>query len=60
MNKDIIKQAGFEKEALLVEQGICPICKKEIKPDDFKDSISLKEYGISGLCQKCQDITFGT
>ena len=24
----------------------------------FTDSISVKEYGISGLCQECQDSVF--
>ena len=23
---------------------------------EFKDALSAKEYSISGLCQKCQDI----
>jgi len=27
--------------------------------EDFKDQLSIKEYSISGLCQKCQDDTFG-
>ena len=27
---------------------------------EFKDEISRKEYGISGLCQCCQDIVFGS
>jgi len=26
----------------------------------FRDEISRREYGISGLCQKCQDEIFGT
>ena len=26
----------------------------------FRDTLSEKEYLISGLCQKCQDETFGT
>ena len=26
---------------------------------DFRDEISEKEYGISGLCQTCQDGIFG-
>lgn len=35
-------------------------CGKEVNIDkDFKDDISRKEYGISGLCQKCQDKIFG-
>ena len=26
---------------------------------EFRDALSKKEYGISGLCQKCQDSIFG-
>jgi hypothetical protein len=25
----------------------------------FRDALSLKEYGISGLCMRCQDSVFG-
>ena len=29
-------------------------------PDvNFRDELSRKEYGISGLCQTCQDSIFG-
>jgi len=41
------------------EKKICVFCGKEIKMEDFKDQLSIKEYEISGLCQKCQDDTFG-
>ena len=41
------------------EQKICVYCHKKIEDEDFKNNISRKEYGISGLCQKCQDDTFG-
>ena len=41
------------------EKRVCVICHKEIRMEDFKDALSLKEYGISGLCQKCQDEIFG-
>jgi hypothetical protein len=27
--------------------------------DEFNDELSKKEYGISGLCQECQDSVFG-
>jgi hypothetical protein len=40
------------------EKKICVFCGEEIKMEDFKDQLSIKEYGISGLCQKCQDDTF--
>ena len=57
MNKDIMKQAGFDEEMKLVEDEKCPICKKEIT--EFKDELSRKEYEISGMCQQCQDDIFG-
>ena len=60
MNKDIMKSMGFKREVEQVEQGNCPFCKKAIHPNtEFRDELSLKEYRISGLCQKCQDKTFG-
>ena len=56
---------GFTKKAFGRSQTeankkkICVFCGKEIKMEDFKDQLSIKEYEISGLCQKCQDDTFG-
>lgn len=32
-------------------------CGKPV--DVFRDSLSLREYKISGLCQKCQNKIFG-
>lgn len=44
-----------------IKAGVCvpaPLgCGKTI--EGFKDALSHKEYGISGLCQKCQDEVFG-
>ena len=35
----------------------CAFCKD---PDfNFRDEVSLKEYKISALCQKCQDDFYG-
>jgi hypothetical protein len=31
-------------------------CGKAVDFNDFKDTVSLKEYAISGRCQECQDI----
>ena len=42
-----------------VENNKCPMCSKEIKEEDFKGDLSKKEYTVSGLCQSCQDKTFG-
>jgi hypothetical protein len=35
---------------------LCVMCKGPAV--EFKDSLSRKEYGISGMCQKCQDAFF--
>jgi uncharacterized protein with PIN domain len=40
----------------------CPFCEKDLSeatPETFRNTISWKEYTISGLCQKCQDNVFG-
>ena len=58
MNKELMKQAGFAEEVENVERGLCPFCNNKINVNDFKDELSLKEYKISGLCQKCQDKMF--
>lgn len=60
MNKEILKKVGFEKEVKAVEQGECPFCGKKIDViKEFRDSLSRREYAISGLCQDCQDKMFG-
>lgn len=42
------------------DKGLCPMCGTAINEvDDFKDELSVKEYTISGMCQKCQDELFG-
>ena len=38
-------------------QKVCTWCKKPIT--GFKDSLSQREYQISGFCQSCQDDIFG-
>lgn len=60
MNKDLMKSIGFGKQVDDIERGICPFCGKKINPDtEFRDKGSKYEYTLSGLCQKCQDETFG-
>ena len=42
-----------------MKDGLCPCCGIKINPEtDFKDQLSIKEYTISGMCQKCQDSVF--
>lgn len=59
MNDDILKALGFRKELEYVARGLCPFCGLDVMIDGFRDELSKREYHISGLCQKCQDETFG-
>jgi len=40
-----------------IEDKCCPFCNSPIGA--FKDAESIREYEISGMCQKCQDDVFG-
>ncbi len=42
---------------LLTIKGYCPLCSAEVT--QLRDELSLREFGISGLCQACQDSVFG-
>ena len=59
MNKRILQQAGFGEDVKAVERGDCPLCKRKVDKDEFRDAISRREFEISGLCQSCQDDIFG-
>jgi len=37
--------------------GKCSFCAESL--GEFTDELSEREYGISGMCQVCQDKTFG-
>jgi len=56
MNRDIMIQAGLSQAVERVEAGVCATCAGEVGP--FRDDLSRKEYGISGMCQTCQDMLF--
>ena len=40
-----------------IMNGVCTYCAVTL--DEFRDELSAKEYSISGMCQTCQDKTFG-
>ena len=41
------------------DQYKCAICGKSVDPDkDFRDGLSIREWSISGMCQKDQDKVF--
>lgn len=45
---------------IMKDASLCPSCGKRVYPDEeFRDSLSEREYRISGLCQDCQDMVFG-
>ena len=54
MNKKIMIKAGFAKELKAIKQHKCPICRKKINMEDFKDEVSKIEFMISGICNACQ------
>jgi hypothetical protein len=60
MNRDIVNAVGFEGFAALAESGRCPFCRRDMKGHSFRDTLSFREFQISGLCQECQDEMFTT
>ena len=50
--------AFFPEAADRILQNGCVTCPNDIHDKDFKDELSRKEYGISGMCQTCQDSVF--
>ena len=57
--KQNLKAFGFDKEVDNVEQGYCPFCSStKTNREDFKDSLSWKEFQISGMCMACQNKIF--
>lgn len=57
MNKAIL-DVFYPEAGQKFDDGLCVICETPIHDKDFKDTISRKEYEITGLCQKCQDETY--
>ena len=56
-NKPVFKL--FPEKLKAINENKCPICNNDINEAKFRDRLSLKEYGISGMCQACQDSVFG-
>ena len=51
-----ISYGRTQKEA--DKEGVCLYCGEKKK--EFRAEINIKEYNISGMCQKCQDIFFNS
>ena len=54
---DVSEKLFGLKQSEAKAAGICSMCHKDI--GEFRNEISQIEFGISGLCQKCQDSMFG-
>ena len=56
-NKPVWKM--FPEKKQRAKSGRCVDCDQPItSTDDFTDEISIREYSLSGLCQRCQDAIF--
>jgi hypothetical protein len=54
---DNITLENFGRSRTLALAGrACVTCGKPAT--EFRDALSVKEYGISGMCQACQDSVF--
>lgn len=42
-----------------VRKRPCTTCKKSFNVSSLCDELSICEFGISGMCQECQDSVFG-
>lgn len=49
--------AVFPERRKALKANKCVFCGKDVV--SLRDEKSFREYKISGLCQKCQDETFG-
>lgn len=53
---DAFRRTAFGRDG---SDGCCVTCGSDkTQPDDFKDDLSRKEFGISNMCQRCQDGVF--
>lgn len=56
---DNLSLSMFGRARSLAKAGNgCVCCGKPAT--EFRDDLSRREYGISGLCQACQDKVFGS
>jgi hypothetical protein len=51
------KRAFGRSRSKSIKEDICVMCG--LPATNFRDGTSRKEFGISGLCQNCQDEVFG-
>ncbi len=54
--QEAMRQVAPHGENLGTGNQKCAWCGEDAS--EFKDELSKKEFGISGMCQTCQDDTF--
>lgn len=60
MSIERLKELLSESLGGSTKKGDCATCgRRGLEETEFRDELSKKEYGISGMCQKCQDEVFG-
>ena len=52
-------EALFPTEMKNRREGKCATCGKAVDMGSFRDALSRREFGVSGMCQECQDKIFG-
>lgn len=59
LQDSVAKLINPDSKGLVASQAsaTCTLCPNSA--DTFRDDLSRKEYRISGMCQQCQDSTFG-
>lgn len=57
MNFEIMRAIDGGEAERAINMGLCPTCRQPVR--GFRNAISMKEFGISGMCQQCQDSVFG-
>lgn len=55
--KNLFEEKCVSKD---IVSEVCWYCGEIVNDNSFRDNLSKKEFQISGLCQKCQDIVFGS
>lgn len=56
MERAFTEITGVDRRQV-IRDNVCGLCGGPA--EKFRDKVSRKEYTISGLCQECQDETFG-
>ena len=56
MLDDMTKELFGRGRKVAMDNQMCVICGDDA--NHFTDELSRKEYGISGMCQSCQDGVF--